>query len=156
MWLVGYRAFRNSIGSAIHGTGPGTGSRTYSRISVLDPNVEYDVGGTPALHSLYVQLAVETGSLGLLPFLVGIILTFTNIIARMEERPDFVPLLCFFGYTIIIATSSGTDTVSGIFLGIALLGGMHGPYSFETGKNSQSRSQDVGAVGSVAAGSSTA
>ena len=143
MWLVGYRAFTSSLRSAIYGSGPGTGSRTYSRVSVLAPGVQYAVGGTPAIHSLYVQLAIEAGLLGLLPFMLGIILVFRKILASMKESPEFVPLLCFFAYTIIIGSSSGTDTGTGIFLGLALLGGMGASYFMDNARSSPRRNPVV-------------
>jgi O-antigen ligase len=120
-WVVSYYAVTSSVGALVHGYGPGFGPRTYAKFSKVVPGVTYAVGWEAQLHSLYLQIAVETGLIGFLPFLCWLGVGLVKNIARIPRSRLIFPLVCFLGYAIIITTVSGNDSVTGIFLGIGLL-----------------------------------
>ena len=120
-WIVAYDAWSDSLGSLLFGHGPGLGPQTYARFSMEVPGVQYAVGEEAALHSLYMQVAVETGLLGLTPLLIGVLVALLKIVQWTLRHRLLLPLTCFIGYVLIAMTVSGNDTVSGVFLGIGLL-----------------------------------
>jgi hypothetical protein len=68
-----------------------------------------------------VQLAVETGLLGLVPFIFWLAVLFNRNVRWVRRTRMIFPLVCFLGYLIIIATVSGNDSMSAIFLGLGIL-----------------------------------
>lgn len=124
-WVVSYYALTNSASSLLSGYGPGLGPRVYAKYSREARGITYAVGGEAQLHALYMQVAVETGLIGFVPFVVWLgIGLFKNYRWMLKHRSIF-PFVCFLGYMIIIATVSGNDSVSGTFLGIGFLATMH-------------------------------
>jgi O-antigen ligase len=120
-WVVTYYAFTSSAGSLLHGFGPGLSPRVYARYSRETRGVAYAVGGPAQLHSLYMQLAVETGLLGLVPFILWLAVLFSRNVRRVKQTGMIFPLVCFLGYLIIITTVSGNDSMTAIFLGLGIL-----------------------------------
>jgi O-antigen ligase len=92
----------------------------YARKSWELPSIEFQTGNEMSLHSFYMQLAVETGLLGSILYAVLIGAIGGRVVRGL--RGDLLPLLAFGGYLLIAATVSGTDTASGMYLGIGLLG----------------------------------
>ena len=121
-WRVSYKAFNASVGSIVHGYGPGVGPMVYARLSRDTRGVVYDVGGEAQLHSLYMQIGVETGVIGLSFLFLWLGRVVFRTFQWSRRRTLIFPLVCVIGYMIIIGTVSGNDLVSGTFLGIALIG----------------------------------
>ena len=121
-WRVSYKAFNASVGSIVHGYGPGVGPSVYARLSRETRGVVYDVGGEAQLHSLYMQIGVEAGVIGLSFLFVWLGRVVFRTFQWSRRRKLIFPLVCVVGYMIIIGTVSGNDLVSGCFLGIALIG----------------------------------
>ncbi len=126
-WLVSYYALTASMGNMIYGYGPGLSPSVYARFSPEVPGVTYAVGWRAQLHSLYLQIAVETGLLGFLPFIFWLAVGFFKNIGAIRNNKLIFPLVCFLGYMLIITTVSGNDSVSGTFLGIGILATLHMP-----------------------------
>ncbi|MBA4147189.1 MAG: O-antigen ligase family protein [Verrucomicrobia bacterium] len=120
-WMVSEYAFTRSINSIIHGHGPGRGPEMYAKYSPEVPGVQYAVGKRVALHSLFMQLLVEVGLVGLISFLAWLLMIFSKIGFRVREHGLF-PMACFFAYALTMVSVSGNDINSGILLGMALLG----------------------------------
>lgn len=120
-WLVSKYVFTRSIDSMIHGYRPGRGPQTYAKFSPEVPGVRYGVGRKVALHSLFMQMLVETGIVGLGCFLVWLLAVLIRVWAHMAEN-GILPFACFFGYFFTVVSVSGSDINSGILLGMALIG----------------------------------
>lgn len=120
-WVVSYYALTSSAGNLLHGFGPGMGPRVYARYSREARGVTYDVGGEAQLHALYMQIVVEAGLIGIIPFLIWLLTGVIRNFLWMRWSTYIFPLVCFVGYMIIVFTVSGFDSVSGTFLGIGLL-----------------------------------
>ncbi len=125
-WRVSYRAVNASVGSMVHGYGPGIGPLVYARLSRDTRGVVYDVGGESQLHSLYMQIGVETGLIGISLLLLWLFRAGFRILQWCRRNESVFPLVCLLGYMIIIATVSGNDLVSGTFLGLALFATLRG------------------------------
>jgi ribosomal protein S18 acetylase RimI-like enzyme len=120
-WVVSYYALTSSAGNLLHGFGPGMGPRVYARYSREARGITYDVGGEAQLHALYMQVVVEAGLLGFIPFLLWIGMGGIRNFLWMRRSTYIFPFVCFVGYMVIVFTVSGFDSVSGTFLGIGLL-----------------------------------
>ena len=120
-WLVASRALTDSLGSLIHGYGPGLGPITYARFSRELMDVHYGVGRRIALHSLYMQVAVEAGLLGLVPLIGGLLIILFRTIRWYLIHGLLMPMVAFLSYASVALTVSGNDTVSAVFLGIGFL-----------------------------------
>jgi hypothetical protein len=120
-WVVAYAAFTESLGSFVYGHGPGTGPAVYARESLAVPGIEYSVGGEAEFHSLFMQVAVEVGVLGLAPLVVGFALILGRTVNWSGRYREVLPLAALVGYLGIGLTVGGQGTVAGVFLGIALL-----------------------------------
>ncbi|MEW6510872.1 MAG: O-antigen ligase family protein [Bacteroidota bacterium] len=120
-WVVTYYALTTSASSLLYGYGPGLSPRVYAKYSKEARGVTYAVGGEAQFHSLYMQVAVEMGLLGLTLFLTWLITGLVKNFRWMTRYKRIVPFVFFLGYMIIIVTVSGNDSVSGLFLGIGLL-----------------------------------
>ncbi len=121
-WKVAWYAFNKSADAMIFGYGPGRGPEIYAKYSGLVDGVKYGVGKKATLHSVFMQVGVEGGLIGLLLILTWLAVCFFKIAKNLSSRGMTFPLVCFFGYVFIVLTVSGGDINSGIFLGIALLG----------------------------------
>lgn len=107
-WVAMPRIFAES---PVWGYGPGSGLATNVRFT----------GSHKAWHSLYLQISVETGTIGL----VLMALLFGSLLARgMRHRNisgDAVPLMGTLCYMTIAISVSGVDAISGVFLGLGFL-----------------------------------
>jgi hypothetical protein len=74
-----------------------------------------------------MQLAVELGLLGFLPFLIGLLIALVRVFAWTRRERILFPIMCMLGYVAIIFTVSGSDTVSASLLAIGLYFGRPGP-----------------------------
>jgi ribosomal protein S18 acetylase RimI-like enzyme len=108
--------------SPVWGHGPGLGAAQYARYSVLDDRIEYRSGEAADWHSLYLQLGVEAGLIGLLSIGVLLIFLLTACSKHLLSTAEIVPLLGLAGFVVVTLTVSGMDGVSGIFLGLAFTG----------------------------------
>lgn len=117
-WSVFPRAFQDS---PVWGFGPGSGESVYAEYSLLvDSNLNF-AGMKMAWHSLYLHIGVEAGLIGILALtlLLGL-LTFHGL-SHWRSFGESIPLLGVIGFLIIGLSVSGTDSPSGIFLGLGLL-----------------------------------
>ena len=120
-WLVAQHAFLASPASMLFGYGPGRGGAVYARLSQQIEGIKYAVGHQVALHSLFMQVLVETGSVGL-AFLVGwLFVGFVKTMGWTCQHKAMFPLVCFLGYVVVVVTVSGNDIISGVMLGTGLL-----------------------------------
>lgn len=120
-WIVAWHAMTRTAGSLLFGYGAGSGPRVYAEESLAVSNVQFKVGREVALHSLFMQLGVEVGLFGLLPFLIWLAMAGIRIL-RWTVRTGLVfPMMGFAGYVVAAAASSGNDMVSGALLGAGLL-----------------------------------
>jgi O-antigen ligase len=118
-WVVAYYAFSESVGSVLYGYGPGRGAEIYAIESLRVPDIEFMAGQKMELHSLIMQVGVETGLAGLVPLAVGMLLACYRSV-RWRDKSVF-PAVCLSGYLAAIATVSGNDMSCGVLLGIGLL-----------------------------------
>jgi O-antigen ligase len=121
-WIVAYNAFTESAGALLWGHGAGSGPRVYARKSLETPNVEFEVGNEMALHSWYMQIGVELGLAGLVPFAVWLLVAGRRVASSSARTGYLLPMAGLLGYVAIAATVSGNDTSSGVFLGLGLMG----------------------------------
>ena len=119
-WIVAWHAATETAGSMLWGYGPGSGAQVYARKSRELANVEFEVGREMSLHSLFMQVAVETGLIGLVLLLLWCAAGAWRVAAWCRRSRLVLPLACYLGFILIAATVSGTDTVSGMFLGLGL------------------------------------
>jgi O-antigen ligase len=99
--------------SPVWGHGCGTGASVYHQLG----------GGELQWHSMYLQLLVETGAVGFLIF--GGILTAIGNRTQQHRRitGEIVPLVALLCYLTIGLSVSALDAISGVYVGLALLGG---------------------------------
>lgn len=119
-WIVAWHAATETAGSLLWGYGPGSGAQVYAKKSREIASVEFEVGHEMSLHSLFMQVGVETGLIGLLLLVVWCGAGAIRVAAWTRRSRLVLPLACFLGFILIAATVSGTDTVSGMFLGLGL------------------------------------
>ncbi len=124
-WVVSWYAVTETAGSLLWGYGPGSGPRVYAQKSTEVANVEFEVGREMSLHSLYMQIAVETGLIGLVPLVAWFGVGAVRVVFGAHRSRLVLPVACFLGFVLIAATVSGTDTVSGMFLGLGLFATAH-------------------------------
>lgn len=120
-WAVAYRAVTASVGRLICGYGPGRGPAVYAQFSGQVEGVRYNVGQQTPLHSLFMQVLVETGVVGLLVLLSWLGTVLVRVVRWTAQDGRLLPLIFCGGYLAVIVTVSGNDTGSGVALGIALL-----------------------------------
>lgn len=120
-WRVAWYALNRSAETKLFGYGAGLGPTIYAAYSSEVPGVKYATGKKVALHSLFMQLMVETGFTGLFLLLSWLAVVFSQILKRLSEAGSIFPLICLLSYLFIVITVSGNDVHSGIFLGLALL-----------------------------------
>ena len=121
-WAVAFQAATASWDRLLWGYGPGLGPTVYARYSDEVAGVHYAVGQEVELHSLFMQVLVETGLIGLVTILGWLLVVFTRVVAGARASHRLLPLVCFCAYVIATMTISGNDTACGMILGIALLG----------------------------------
>ncbi len=125
-WIVAYHAVQESAKSLLIGHGAGSGPEVYAQKSSEISSVEFEVGRQMALHSLYMQVAVETGLVGFLPLLAWLVFAMVRVTRWTLQHGLLFPLVCLLGYALVAATVSGNDTTSGILAGIGLIGAARG------------------------------
>ena len=117
-WLLFPRLFRES---PLWGFGPGLGRSEYAKYSVLNDRIVYRPGKEAEWHSLYLQLGVETGLIGLI-CLIGLLVRLLLIDVRYFRRTnEIVPLLGVVGFVVVALSVSGMDAISGVLLGLGFL-----------------------------------
>ncbi|MBA3714103.1 MAG: O-antigen ligase family protein [Pyrinomonadaceae bacterium] len=116
-WQIFPQVFKDS---PIWGFGPGSGSSVYGKYSILEEN-EVSLKGDVAWHSLYLQVGVETGIIGL----IGLTFLFASLLFRgfthWRIHDSSAPLIGIIGFMVIGLSVSALDAVSGIFLGVGFL-----------------------------------
>jgi O-antigen ligase len=99
--------------SPVWGHGGGSGATVY-----------HDLGGSQLeWHSVYLQLLVETGSIGFLIFAVIMLGIGLRTHEHRRTTSEIVPLLALYCYLTIGLSISAFDAISGVYVGLALLGG---------------------------------
>ncbi len=116
-WEIFPQVFQDS---PIWGFGPGSGKSVYGRYSTLEDN-EDKLQGNIAWHSLYLQVAVEAGIIGiiLLTLLLAPLLFRGFIYWRLYGSS--LPLNGILGFLVVGLSVSGFDAASGMFLGLGFL-----------------------------------
>jgi GNAT superfamily N-acetyltransferase/O-antigen ligase len=118
-WLLFPRLFRES---PIWGFGPGLGRTQYAQYSDLNEGVTYRPGKQAEWHSLYLQLGVETGLIGLISVTCFVVALLVTTVEHFRRTKEIVPFLGLAGFLIVALSVSGMDAISGVFLGLAFLG----------------------------------
>jgi len=118
-WTVAYQASIASWERVAWGYGPGRGSEVYARVSQEVPDVKYGVGERVSLHSLFMQVMVEAGLLGLIPMVVALLYLGYRVIQWRWRTGLMLPVVLLFGYFLSICTVAGTGVVDGMMLGFA-------------------------------------
>lgn len=121
-WVVSRYAFTRSLETMAHGYGPGLGPQVYAVYSTEMPGIKYSVGKKVALHSLFMQVAIEAGMIGLVLLLGWLLVLCSRLIANSIRSGLILPLACWAGYIVTVLSVSGNDMNSGILIGLALLG----------------------------------
>jgi O-antigen ligase len=98
--------------SPLVGFGPGSGLETNQRFT----------GSRKAWHSLYLQVAVETGVIGIVLLVLLLGSLWWKAVRHWKTTHDVIPLVATFCFMTIAVSVSGMDAISGVFLGIAFLG----------------------------------
>lgn len=110
-WKQWSAAPRIVADSPLWGHGPGSG---------VAVNLSY-TGSPKAWHSLYLQVAVETGLSGLLLLAALLAALSARGLRHLRMTGDVVPLVGTLGFMAIGLTVSGLDAISGVFLGLGFL-----------------------------------
>lgn len=123
MWILFPKVLKDS---PILGFGPGSGPKVYATYSISDPNVHFKPGVELAWHSLYLHVGVETGLIGLI-LLTGFLATLMSKgLVHRRVTGEVGPLLGLLCFMTIGLSVSAFDPLSGLFLGMALLGNTRG------------------------------
>lgn len=117
-WLLFPRLFRES---PLWGFGPGLGRIQYAKYSTLNEGVTYRPGKQAEWHSLYLQLGVETGLIGLVCLACFVIALLVTNVQHFHRTHEIVPFLGLAGFLIVALSVSGMDAISGVLLGLAFL-----------------------------------
>ncbi|MDQ3254500.1 MAG: O-antigen ligase family protein [Acidobacteriota bacterium] len=116
-WQIFPQVFKDS---PIWGFGPGSGGAVYGEYSILEKN-EIGLKGNVGWHSLYLQVGVETGMIGL----IGLTFLLASLLFRgfthWRSHDSSAPLIGIIGFMVIGLSVSALDGVSGIFLGVSFL-----------------------------------
>lgn len=119
-WRVAYHAFNRSPRTQLIGHGPGNGPALYARYSQQLEGITYAVGRKSSLHSLFMQVGVETGALGLGLVLALLAFVFRKTLKWTRHHHAVFPFAAFLGYCLMVMTVSGNDAVSGMLLGMGV------------------------------------
>lgn len=119
MWALFPKVLEDS---PIWGVGPGRGPKAYADYSWVDNSVTFAKGKEMLWHSIYLQVGVETGLIGLtiLAIFFGRLLFKTVIYRKLTGL--VIPLIGIVGYLTIGLSVPALDGNSGIYLGLAFLG----------------------------------
>ena len=85
------------------------------------PGVRYALGRETTFHSLFMQVVVETGVLGLALLAVWFAPTLARAVKWLGKYGEALPLAAIAGYLCIGATVGAQGMGSGVFLGLGLL-----------------------------------
>ncbi|HBP89716.1 MAG TPA: O-antigen ligase family protein [Nitrospirales bacterium] len=108
--------------SPIWGVGPGLGTEAYASYSWMDKEVTFKQGQKFAWHSIYMQVGVETGLIGLTILTIFLIkLIFKTLLYRKITR-NVVPLAAILGFIMMGVAGHMLEGLSGLYLGLAFLG----------------------------------
>lgn len=121
MWLIAGHVLTESVNNLVHGYGPGSQKEVYREYSVEVEDVEFMVGKGMQFHSIYLQLVVETGLLGLVPFTLWLLAVLLRVAQWTMRNRRLLPLVGICGYIYIGLAINGSDPVSGVFLGMGML-----------------------------------
>ena len=121
-WRVAWYAVTREVTPMLFGYGPGRSPAVYAEYSGNVPGVKYAVGKKVAFHSLFMQIGVETGLIGLLILAVWLGAATTKAVIALPARRTLLPCIGVGSFFLIIVTVSGSDINSGVFLGIGLAG----------------------------------
>lgn len=105
--------------SPLWGFGPGSGATVYAQYSI--GHYLFHGGDRLAWHSLYLQVGVETGIIGLIALAFLLMPLPWQGWRTLRLSGNAVPLLSVLSFLIIVASVSGMDAATGIFLGLGLL-----------------------------------
>ncbi len=119
MWQMFPTVFQDS---PIWGFGPGLGPKVFGVYARFDPNVEYEPGREMAWHSLYLHVGVETGLIGLILLTFFLATLVSKGLVHRRMTGEVGPLLGVPCFMTIGLSVSALDPLSGLFLGMALLG----------------------------------
>lgn len=121
-WIVGWYAFKHSYNSIVGGYGAGLGPEIYANFSQQVQGIHSFVGGSMAWHALILQIGIELGLLGLIPFVTWLGIVCVRSLKTLKYRHHVFPITCLIGYIVTISTVSGYASIPGIFLGVAIWG----------------------------------
>ena len=99
--------------SPIWGWGPGTGRNV----------VAYYTGRHLNWHSLYLQIAAETGLIGVTALAFLLVAISRRALQQWREFGEMAPILALIAYFSIGFSVSAYDANCGLFIGLAMLGG---------------------------------
>ncbi|MDT3778017.1 O-antigen ligase family protein [Nitrospira sp. MA-1] len=119
MWILFPKVLQDS---PIWGFGPGLGPKVFGAYAIFDPNVGYEPGREMAWHSLYLHVGVETGLIGLTLLMVFLATLVSRGLVHRRMTGEVGPLLGVPCFMTIGLSVSALDPLSGLFLGMALLG----------------------------------
>lgn len=103
------------------GFGPGRGREIYAKYSLLDDKVRFQRGNDMAWHSLYLQIGIELGALGLAALVILLGRTAWIAYRHWTLTSELMPLLGVMSFLIVAGTVSGMDPFAGMFLGFGLV-----------------------------------
>ena len=135
-WTVAYHAITDSVGDLVYGHGPGLGSKVYAEYSQKVRDIEYDVGQEAPFHSLYLELAVEAGLLGLIPAVLWIGFVGARVLRWIRVRGALLPAACFFAWVSITLSVGGNGAIGGLYIGLALIADLRSPHHRNVSSNS--------------------
>ena len=117
-WLLFPRVFGES---PFWGYGPGLGQDQYATYSLLDHRIEYRPGEKADWHSLYLQVGVDAGLIGLVSLAFIVIPLLFCCLRHRRATGEIVPLLGVVGFLVVATSVSAMDAISGVFLGLGFL-----------------------------------
>jgi O-antigen ligase/polysaccharide polymerase Wzy-like membrane protein len=123
MWELFPKVF---LDSPIWGFGPGSGPAVYATYSISDPRVTFKRGVAMQWHALYLHIGVETGLIGLTMVTVFFVTLIYKVFIYRRVHGEVGPLLGIVCFMTIGLSVTALDPLSGMFLGLALLGTTRG------------------------------
>lgn len=121
--------------SPIWGVGPGLGPEAYAEYSWVDKEVTLRKGQKLAWHSIYLQIGVETGLIGLtILFIFLTKLVFSGLLYRKTTR-NVVPLVAIVCFITMGVAGHMLEGISGLYLGLAFLGTTFPPKNQRAGNS---------------------
>lgn len=121
MWLLFPRVLEDS---PIWGVGPGLGKEAYAYYSLINKDVAFKKGEEMVWHSLYMNVGVETGIIGLAILAVFLWKLVFRGVRYRQVTGNVVPLIGILCFMTIGISVPALDGISGLFLGLAFLGTM--------------------------------